>query len=122
MVKLFKRYQFENSTGSLYGFLEPNGAGKTTTLRLVLGLLKKQQGVIKDLGKFFSENRIASLQKIGAMIKFPSHYGHLTANENLRVLQKIYQCPVERISLVLEKVGLGSTGNKKTSSFSLRMK
>ena len=32
--------------GSIYGFLGPNGAGKTTTLRLILGLLKKQQGEI----------------------------------------------------------------------------
>ena len=28
--------------GSVYGFLGPNGAGKTTTLRILLGLLKKQ--------------------------------------------------------------------------------
>ena len=32
--------------GSIYGFLGPNGAGKTTTLRLLLGLLKKQEGSI----------------------------------------------------------------------------
>ena len=30
--------------GSIYGFLGPNGAGKTTTLKLILGLLKKQEG------------------------------------------------------------------------------
>ena len=33
--------------GSIYGFLGPNGAGKTTTLRLLLGLLKKQEGSIE---------------------------------------------------------------------------
>jgi len=36
--------------GSIYGFLGPNGAGKTTTLRLVLGLLKNQQGTISFFG------------------------------------------------------------------------
>ena len=37
--------------GSVYGFLGPNGAGKTTTLRLILGLLRKQQGLIEIFGK-----------------------------------------------------------------------
>ena len=37
--------------GSVYGFLGPNGAGKTTTLRLLLGLLKNQQGKLEIFGK-----------------------------------------------------------------------
>lgn len=44
--------------GSIYGFLGPNGAGKTTTLRLLLGLLKKQQGTIEIFGKPFSAHRL----------------------------------------------------------------
>jgi lantibiotic transport system ATP-binding protein len=38
-------------SGSIYGFLGPNGAGKTTTLKLILGLLKKQEGSIAVFGK-----------------------------------------------------------------------
>ena len=108
--------------GSVYGFLGPNGAGKTTTLRLVLGLLKKQQGEIRIFGKPFDQHRISTLQKIGAMIESPSLYGHLTATENLRVLQKVYQCPPERINVVLNMVGLAATGSKKAARFSLGMK
>ena len=37
--------------GSIYGFLGPNGAGKTTTLRLLLGILRKQQGTIEIFAK-----------------------------------------------------------------------
>ena len=37
-------------TGSIYGLLGPNGAGKTTTLRLVLGLIRQQQGTISIFG------------------------------------------------------------------------
>jgi ABC-type multidrug transport system ATPase subunit len=108
--------------GSIYGFLGPNGAGKTTTLRLILGLLKKQQGTIHIFGKSFEQNRVPVLKKIGSLIESPSLYGHLTAIENLRVLQKIYQCPEERIAAVLKDVGLSGTGNKKARQFSLGMK
>ena len=105
--------------GSIYGFLGPNGAGKTTTLRLVLGLLEKQQGEILIFGKPFKKNRLDILKKIGSLIESPSLYGHLTAVENLSLLQKIYQCPKERIQEVLNLVGLSNTGNKKVSQFSL---
>jgi lantibiotic transport system ATP-binding protein len=108
--------------GSIYGFLGPNGAGKTTTLRLILGLLKTQLGQIFIFGKPFAENRVDVLQKIGSLIESPSLYGHLTATENLMVLQKVYQCPKERIAKVLHLVGLENTGNKKASKFSLGMK
>lgn len=108
--------------GSIYGFLGPNGAGKTTTLRLLLGLLKKQQGTISIFGKPFNENRVEVLQQVGSLIESPSLYGHLTAAENLEVLRKIYQCPKERITEVLAMVGLSDTGKKKAKRFSLGMK
>ena len=108
--------------GSIYGFLGPNGAGKTTTLRLILGLLKKQQGEISIFGKIFEKNRVGILKNIGSLIESPSIYGHLTASENLALLQKIYQCPKSRIQEVLNLVGLPNTGGKKARQFSLGMK
>jgi ABC-2 type transport system ATP-binding protein len=42
---------FAQSRGSILGFLGPNGAGKTTTLRMMLGLLKPDQGVMRVLGE-----------------------------------------------------------------------
>lgn len=107
---------------SIYGFLGPNGAGKTTMLKLILGLLKKQHGEILVFGKQFEKNRVKTLHQIGSMIESPSIYGHLTAIENLKILQKVYQCPKERIQEVLQLVGLAQTGSKKTSQFSLGMK
>src|SRR4051812_1267941 len=78
--------------GSIYGFLGPNGAGKTTTLRLILGLLKMQRGEISIFGRRLADDRIAILQRVGAMIESPSLYDHLSATENLRLLQIIHRC------------------------------
>jgi ABC-2 type transport system ATP-binding protein len=108
--------------GSIYGFLGPNGAGKTTTLRLILGLLKTQQGQIRIFGKRFDEDRIAILRNVGSMIESPSLYDHLTAAENLRVLQRIHRCAESRIGEVLELVGLADTGKKRAKQFSLGMR
>lgn len=108
--------------GSIYGFLGPNGAGKTTTLKLVLGLLRRQQGAISVFGQPFEKHRVNILRKIGSLIEIPSLYGHLSAVENLSVLQKIYRFPKERIGEMLDLVGLGGTGKKKAGQFSLGMK
>lgn len=108
--------------GSIYGFLGPNGAGKTTTLRLILGLLKRQSGTITIFGKDLEKHRIETLMRIGSMIESPSIYSHLTARENLELLQKVYQCPRTRIAEVLGLVGLSDTGSKKAGQFSLGMK
>lgn len=108
--------------GSIFGFLGPNGAGKTTTLKLILGLLKKQEGTISIFDKPFDKNRIETLKNIGSLIEAPSLYNHLTAKENLKIWQKVYQCPASRIDEVLEIVGLSQTGKKKSGKFSLGMK
>ena len=107
---------------TIYGFLGPNGAGKTTTLKLILGLLRKQHGEIFVFGKPFTNDRVATLRKIGSLIESPSIYGHLSATENLKILQKVYDCPSRRIGEVLELVDLARTRNKKAQQFSLGMK
>ncbi len=109
-------------SGAIYGFLGPNGAGKTSTMQLILGLLKKQHGEILIFGKHFENHRIEILSKVGSLIESPSIYAQLTAAENLRVWQKLYQCPLQRIDEVLQLVGLSTTGNKKAGNFSLGMK
>jgi ABC-type multidrug transport system ATPase subunit len=108
--------------GSIYGFLGPNGAGKTTTLKLLLGLLRNQQGSIEIFGKEFHSNRIETLRQLGSLIETPSIYGHLTASENLEVFRLLYDVPVSRIYEVLKLVGLSHTGKKKAKAFSLGMK
>jgi len=108
--------------GSVYGFLGPNGAGKTTTLRLLLGLLKNQEGSIEVFGKEFTSNRLAILKNTGSLIEQPSLYGHLTAKENLEVYRKVYGVDKSRIAKVLALVDLSNTGNKKAKEFSLGMK
>jgi lantibiotic transport system ATP-binding protein len=108
--------------GSIYGFLGPNGSGKTTTLSLLLGLLNNQRGDIQIFGQPLQSNRVNILKKVGSLIETPSLYGHLTARENLEVYRSLYGASKERVSEVLEIVGLNNTGRKIAKRFSLGMK
>ncbi len=38
---------FEVGRGEIYGFLGANGAGKTTTMRICLGILQADAGVVR---------------------------------------------------------------------------
>jgi lantibiotic transport system ATP-binding protein len=114
--------ELEVPQGSICGFLGANGAGKTTTLRLLLGLLARQSGEIRLFGQRLEDDRIGILRRVGAMIESPSFYDHLTAAENLRLLQIVHRCPRRRIDEALALVGLGQTGRKRTAYFSLGMK
>lgn len=120
--KVLNQINLQVPRGSIYGYLGPNGAGKTTTLRLVLGLLRVQEGEVFIFDKPFNQHRLELLKSIGSMIESPSLYGHLTAYENLDLLQRIYKCPKARIAEVLSLVGLANTGSKKASQFSLGMR
>lgn len=121
-VRTLNNINLQVEEGSIYGFLGPNGAGKTTTLRLLLGLLRKQQGSIEIFGKNFESARLDILKSLGSLIEQPSLYTHLTAKENLEVYRRIYKCGKSRIEEVLRMVGLSYTKNKKIKQFSLGMK
>jgi ABC-2 type transport system ATP-binding protein len=120
--KILDDLNLQVPTGSIYGFLGPNGAGKTTTLRLLLGLLKKQEGDLTLFGRNFQRNRLDILRRIGSLIEQPSLYLHLTGKENLEIFRLTYQCDKNRINEVLELVRLQQAANKKVKNYSLGMK
>jgi len=120
--QVLKEINIQVPHGAVYGFLGPNGAGKTTTLKLILGLIRKQQGEIHVFDKPFQQYRNDILKRTGSLIESPSIYGHLTARENLQIMQKIYQCPKSNIEEVLDLTGLTAAGKKLTKHFSLGMK
>ena len=109
--------------GSVYGFLGPNGAGKSTTLKMILGLVRPTAGSIRVLRKSMdSKNRLAVLRQVGSLIESPSYYGHLTGEENLRIVQTLRGVPEKNIREVLQIVRLDGQRGKKVAHYSLGMK
>jgi len=108
--------------GSIYGFLGPNGAGKTTTIKLLLNLLKTDQGSIHVFNKELQSNRISILSQIGSLIEQPAIYLHLSGRENLVNRALVLQVPEKRVDEMLDLVHLTDAANKKAGKYSLGMK
>jgi len=108
--------------GSIYGFLGPNGAGKTTTIKLLLNLLKTQEGSISVFDLELQSNRIKILSQIGSLIEQPAIYLHLSGKENLMNRALLLQVPETRVDEMLKLVHLQDAANKKAGQYSLGMK
>lgn len=109
--------------GAIYGLIGKNGAGKSTLMKLVLGLVKKDEGSIQVFGQEVGPKNQKDLNKnLGALIENPSFYDHLTAYENLEIICQLKGIPKEEISKTLDLVGLKNLGKKKAREYSLGMK
>ncbi len=110
--------------GDVFGFLGPNGAGKSTTIRMLLSLIKPNEGSIGLFGKTLSRNRKEILRKVGAIVEKPDFYGYLSAYKNLEILGKTSGIDIKkkRIMQVLELVGLEKRFKSKVKTFSHGMK
>ena len=109
--------------GCIYGFLGPNGAGKSTTLKMILGLVRPTAGDIAVFGEPMTRrNRLAILKQVCSLIESPSYYGHLSGEENLRIVQTMRGVPEKNIREVLEIVRLTDAKDKRAAHYSLGMK
>lgn len=71
---------FHLEFGQILGLIGKNGAGKTTLLKLILGILKKDQGIISTIPK----------QDIGVVIGEHVYYENLTCLEMAKILSHFY--------------------------------
>ena len=108
----------------IYGLIGKNGAGKTTLLRLLAGLLRPDEGGFWLNAEAWQPATNENRRLIGMLAHQPWLYENLTAIENLRFYQGLYQCPCKTGTLenLLDRVGLMSKTNQVVRSFSRGMK
>jgi ABC-2 type transport system ATP-binding protein len=71
--------------GDVYGYLGPNGAGKTTSLRMMLGLIRQDEGTVRLFGRDPQET-IEALDGVAGFVEAPAFYPYLTGRRNLEML------------------------------------
>jgi ABC-2 type transport system ATP-binding protein/sodium transport system ATP-binding protein len=121
------RLSFTVVDGEVYGLLGPNGAGKTTTLRMILGLLRPDDGWAEVAGYRTSDAPDEIKRRIGFVSTSAGLYQWLTARELLLFFADVYGLPpreareqLNRVAAVLDlhdfldrRCGVLSTGQRQ---------
>lgn len=118
---VLERCSLNLQKGEIYGLLGTNGAGKTTLMKIAGGFLQPDEGEVRIEGRDSWEYREKIQSRIGTLIETPIFYEHLSARENLDI-HMAYMGQVSDINGALKQVGLGRTGKKPVSRFSMGMK
>lgn len=109
-------------TPGVYGLLGPNGAGKTTLMKMLSTLLFPTKGQILWDGEDILALGADYRGLLGYLPQQFGYYPSYTPRQFLRYVAALQCVPKreaeERISLLLELVGLGADGDRKLKKFS----
>ncbi len=115
---------FEVERGEFFGFLGPNGAGKTTTVRMLTGIIKKNDGEARVMG--YPAGSIRAKQLSGVMPELSNAYLDLTAWGNLMLMAELYRLPLtqakKRAESLLQQIGLSERKDSQASTLSMGMR
>lgn len=81
---------FSLTEGCITGFIGTNGSGKTTTIKAILGLILKESGNIKFLGKDLDQNERKLKNRIGIVMDEGYFYEEMTLKEMKNVIAPAY--------------------------------
>ncbi|MEM9521386.1 MAG: ATP-binding cassette domain-containing protein [Actinomycetota bacterium] len=129
VTNLTKRYgtftavddlSFSIKPGIVTGFLGPNGSGKSTTMRMILGLDAPTSGTATVGGRPLSQHP-APLSSLGFLLDAGAVHPTRSAYDHLRALAITNGISTARVDDVLDIVGLGEVGKRRSGGFSLGM-
>jgi len=110
---------FSVAEGSLFGFLGPNGAGKTTTMRVVLNIIKPDQGQVTWKGRLFDK-----LERgfFGYLPEERGLYPKMRVAEHLEFLGRIHGLDRTKARMEtarwIERFDLGELSHKRVEELS----
>ncbi|MFH1418664.1 MAG: ABC transporter ATP-binding protein [Planctomycetota bacterium] len=113
-------------SGEVFAFLGPNGAGKTTTIKMLVGLLRADEGVIEVCGQDISANGRAAKSHLAYVPDQPFLYEKLTAREFLRFVGRMYSLSPsvikQRSRHYMERLAVSDFADQLAESYSHGMK
>ncbi|MHA7135528.1 ABC transporter ATP-binding protein [Oerskovia turbata] len=108
--------------GGVHGFLGPNGSGKTTTIRMLLGLVRADEGTMHLFGHEVPRRLPEVVGRVGAIVEHPKFFPAFSARRNLELLAEAIDAPAGRVDAVLAEVGLEERARDRYKTYSLGMK
>jgi ABC-2 type transport system ATP-binding protein len=113
--------------GQLHGLLGPNGAGKTTLMRVLLGLVRRDEGTVRLLGRDLDSMAGRLADEVAGLVEAPAFYPYLSGRKNLALLARLDDVRAPgigggRISEVLEHAGLAAQADIAVGGYSAGMR
>jgi ABC-2 type transport system ATP-binding protein len=108
--------------GDVFGYLGPNGAGKTTSLRMMLGLIRPDEGSVRLFGRD-PQLGVAALAGVAGFVEAPAFYPYLSGRENLRLCAALDGGDAAaRIEEVLDVVEMADRAKDRVGGYSHGMR
>ena len=108
--------------GSIVGFLGPNGAGKSTSLRMALGVLSPDEGLVNLFG---APPNIQSLRHVGFLPEERGLYKKMSPRAIISYFARLKGMGAhesrKRADEMLERMGLGEFARSRVSKLSKGM-
>ena len=117
-----KGFDFNITSGEIFGFLGPSGAGKSTTQKILIKLLSDYQGQVEVMGQALKSWQADYYEHVGVSFEAPNHYLKMTGLENLNYFRALYAGPTEDPQTLLEMVNLGPDAQQQVAGYSKGMK
>ncbi|KGG79707.1 ABC transporter ATP-binding protein [Caloranaerobacter azorensis] len=89
-IKAVDNVNIHVKPGEIFGFLGPNGAGKTTTIKMIVGLLKPDEGKIYIKNVDNQKEPLKAKKLISYVPDNPKVYERLTGIEYLNFMADMY--------------------------------
>ena len=105
--------------GEIVALIGLNGAGKTTLMRLALGMLRPQAGVVRALDQPLDRVPAEGWAQIGALIEVPLAYPELTVRQNLHIACLLHQGDPAHVEDAVTYWGLDPVADRRFRRLSL---
>ena len=126
--KSYRFFQLSNvalqlEAGQILGFVGPNGAGKSTTIRILMGMVRHDRGVVRVLGRTMPREQAAAKWDVGFVSEDMHLHGTATLAWHMRFVASIYPSwDAQYAQVLLRRFNLHPEQNIRALSHGERVK